>query len=161
MDTAYLLIGSNLGNKAAYLMQANILLETYCGKILLKSVHYETAPWGNLDQPAFLNQAIALETSLVPTQLMATLLKIEALMGRIRTIKMGPRTIDLDILFIESYIMNTQTLTLPHPAVQQRRFALLPMAEIAPSLVHPILKKTIQELLSDCKDDSDVQKKII
>lgn len=161
MHTAYLLTGSNLGNKIANLIQANSFIEHFCGKIVCQSAYYETAPWGYLDQPGFLNQAIALETSLMPTQLMATLLKIEALMGRIRTIKMGPRTIDLDILFIESYIMNTQTLTLPHPAVQQRRFALLPMAEIAPSLVHPILKKTIQELLSDCKDDSDVQKKII
>ncbi len=161
MQIAYLLIGSNLGNKASYLMQANLLLEIYCGKIIHKSAYYETAPWGYLDQPAFLNQALALQTSLSPTELMAILLSLEEKMGRIRIIKSGPRIIDLDILFIGSYIINTPALTVPHPALPDRRFALIPMAEIAPSLVHPVLKKTIQELLVACMDDSDVQKKII
>lgn len=161
MNTAYLLIGSNLGNKAAYLMQASVLLEIYCGKIIRKSAYYETAPWGFLEQPAFLNQAIAIETTLLPEQLMKTLLEIETKMGRIRSIELGPRNIDLDILLIDSYIIDSPTLTVPHPALPDRRFALIPMAEIAPILVHPILKKTIQELLEECKDDSDVQKKII
>jgi 2-amino-4-hydroxy-6-hydroxymethyldihydropteridine diphosphokinase len=142
-------------------VQAHLLLEIYCGKIIHKSTYYETAPWGYLDQPAFLNQALALQTALSPTELMTILLSIEEKMGRVRIIKSGPRIIDLDILLIGSNIINTPALTVPHPALPDRRFALIPMAEIAPLLVHPILKKTIQELLVECSDDSDVQKKII
>lgn len=160
MNTAYLLIGSNLGDRKLYLEQATLYLAQKCGRIVQQSALYETAPWGIQEQPNYLNQAIALETALHPEELMIALLQIEELMGRIRTVKYGPRTIDLDILFYDQVIMNSQLLKLPHPALQDRRFALTALAEIAPNLVHPILKKSILTLLLKCTDDSNVQKKI-
>lgn len=160
MGTAYLLTGSNLGDRASSLQKANARIAQSCGKIIAFSSLYETAPWGLLDQPAFLNQAIAVETSLNPEELMRELLEIEAAMGRVRDARYGPRIIDLDILLYDQVIMERPILNLPHPALPQRRFALTPLAEIAPSLLHPVLHKTVQELLFECTDDSDVQKKL-
>jgi 2-amino-4-hydroxy-6-hydroxymethyldihydropteridine diphosphokinase len=160
MNTAYLLTGSNLGESASQLTLANQYISQKCGKIITQSAVYQTAPWGNQDQPFFLNQAIKLATDLEPEALMQELLHIETLMGRIRTIKYGPRVIDLDILFFNDLIINKPILQLPHPAMAERRFVLVPMAEIAPTQVHPVYNKTIQTLLIDCRDSSDVQKKI-
>lgn len=160
MNTAYLLTGSNLGDRELYLEQASLYLAQKCGRIVQQSALYETAPWGIQEQPNYLNQAIALETLLHPEELMNSLLQIEELMGRIRTVKYGPRTIDLDILFYNRVIMNSQLLKLPHPALQDRRFALTALAEIAPNLIHPILNKSVKNLLLACTDDSNVQKKI-
>jgi 2-amino-4-hydroxy-6-hydroxymethyldihydropteridine diphosphokinase len=159
MNTAYLLIGGNLGDRAAYLEQAIKQIEALCGRITHTSSIYETAAWGNTNQPAFYNQAIQLNTSLPPETLLAQLLAIEIEMGRVRTQKYGPRTIDLDILMIDDKVIDTQALTIPHPQLHNRRFALLPLAEIAPSLHHPILDKTVSELLVNCPDTLDVQKK--
>ncbi len=159
MHTAYLLIGSNIGEREIYLEQAKVYLNQKCGRIVQQSALYETAPWGIQEQPSFLNQAIVLETLLTPENLMITLLEIEEKMGRIRTVKFGPRTIDLDILLYNQLIMDNQLLKLPHPSLPERRFALTALAEIAPSLVHPILKKTIKALLLECTDNSNVQKK--
>lgn len=159
MSTAYLLIGGNLGDRLAYLQQAAVLIGYSCGKIVLSSAIYETAAWGIIHQPAFYNQAIAIQTTMDPEQLMQELLHIEESMGRERVIKMGPRIIDLDILLIDDKIISTRILTLPHPALQTRRFALVPLCEIAPSLVHPVLHQPISELLTVCEDGSDVQKK--
>lgn len=161
MHIAYLLTGSNMGNRSSFLLQASSLIKTTCGKIVQQSALYETAPWGFLDQPPFINQALVVETILDPMVLMQELLKIETQMGRKRTIKLGPRIIDLDILLIDDYILKSSLLEIPHPALPNRRFALLPLAEIAPNLVHPILQKTISELLHNCTDHSDVQKKLI
>jgi 2-amino-4-hydroxy-6-hydroxymethyldihydropteridine diphosphokinase len=158
MNVAYLLIGGNLGNRSANLQNALHQIEKNCGKILDLSAIYETAAWGLTNQPSFYNQALIIETNLTPNALMEELLSIETNMGRIRSLKLGPRIIDLDILLIDQLILDTELLTLPHPSMVQRRFALLPLAEIAPNLVHPILQKTIQELLMDCKDTLDVQK---
>ena len=160
MNTAYLLTGSNLGDRELYLEQATLYLSQNCGRIVQQSAIYETAPWGILEQPNYLNQAIALETTLNPEELMRSLLQIEAILGRIRTVKYGPRTIDLDILFFNQVIMNSQLLKLPHPAIQDRRFALVALAEIAPNLIHPILNKSVNNLLLACTDESNVQKKI-
>jgi 2-amino-4-hydroxy-6-hydroxymethyldihydropteridine diphosphokinase len=159
MNTAYLLIGGNLGDRAAYLEQAIKQIEALCGRITHTSSIYETAAWGNTNQPAFYNQAIQLTTSLPPETLLAQLLAIEIKMGRVRTQKYGPRTIDLDILMMDDKVLDTNTLTIPHPQLHNRRFALLPLAEIAPSLHHPILDKTVSELLINCPDTLDVQKK--
>lgn len=159
MSTAYLLIGGNLGNRAAYLQQATGLIGESCGNIVISSAIYETAAWGITAQPAFYNQAIAIETELEPGKLMQALLHIEEIMGRQRTVKMGPRIIDLDILLVDDFIIDTDLLTLPHPALPARRFALLPLCEIAPSLVHPVLHKTIRQLLAECSDELDVQNK--
>lgn len=160
MDTAYLLTGSNMGERLENLQKANSLIEQRCAKIVQQSAIYETAPWGLLDQPAFFNQVIAIETTLSPYELMADLLKIEEIIGRIRTVKMGPRIIDLDILIYEQLIVNSSSLQIPHPALPIRRFALTPLNEIAPDLIHPILQKKISTLLFDCTDNSNVQKKI-
>lgn len=159
MNTAYLLTGGNLGNRLAYLQQARDMIQQSCGNIVHSSAIYETAAWGLTDQPSFYNQALAVETALPPEKLMETLLSIEEKMGRSRTIKMGPRTIDLDILLIDSLILNSSLLTLPHPYLQLRRFALMPLCEIAPGLVHPVFHKTISQLLEECADEGDVQKK--
>ena len=159
MNTAYLLIGGNLGDRAAYLEQAIKQIEALCGRITHTSSIYETAAWGNTNQPAFYNQAIQLNTSLPPETLLAQLLAIEIEMGRVRTQKYGPRTIDLDILMIDDTILDSPSLSIPHPQLQNRRFALLPLNEIAPALHHPVLDKTIHELLLNCPDTLDVQKK--
>ena len=159
MNTAYLLIGGNLGDRAAYLQLAVKHIEALCGKITSSSSIYETAAWGNTNQPAFYNQAIQLMTPMAPEDLLEQLLAIELEMGRVRSQKYGPRTIDLDILMIDDKVLDTPNLTIPHPQLQHRRFALLPLTEIAPSLHHPVLDKTVSELLVNCTDTLDVQKK--
>jgi 2-amino-4-hydroxy-6-hydroxymethyldihydropteridine diphosphokinase len=159
MSTAYLLIGGNLGERSVYLQQAIQLIGESCGNIVDSSAIYETAAWGVTDQPSFFNQALILKTDLAPEILMQQLLQIEEQMGRKRIIKMGPRIIDLDILLIDDIIMSTGLLTLPHPALPSRRFALLPLSEIAPALVHPVLNRSISQLLAECTDVLDVQKK--
>lgn len=161
MHLAYLLIGSNLGDKAAYLRNASSYIQQQCGQIVKQSSFYETEPWGFTEQPSFLNQALCINTELAPDQLMHTLLQIESNIGRTRTIKLGPRIIDLDILQIDQQIIDTPLLQLPHPAMHLRRFALIPMEEIAPTLVHPLLNKTMTQLLSACSDETNVQKKIV
>lgn len=159
MNTAYLLIGGNLGDRAAYLELASKHIEALCGRITSSSSIYETAAWGNTNQPAFLNQAIQLMTPMAPEDLLEQLLAIELEMGRVRSQKYGPRTIDLDILMIDDKVLDTPNLSIPHPQMQHRRFALLPLNEIAPSLRHPVLNKTVSELLVNCTDTLDVQKK--
>ncbi len=158
MHTAYLLIGGNLGNRKSNLEQAAQLVEEHCGDIISISAVYETAAWGFTDQPSFLNQVLVLNTELEPEQLMHELLDVEKKLGRVREQKMGPRTIDIDILLIDDLILQTDHLTIPHPALSQRRFALIPLAEVAPVKIHPTLKKTIAELLTDCPDTLAVNK---
>jgi 2-amino-4-hydroxy-6-hydroxymethyldihydropteridine diphosphokinase len=130
-----------------------------CGRVTSISSLYETAAWGNTNQPAFYNQAICVETTLEPENLLARLLTIEIEMGRVREEKYGPRTIDLDILMVNDIVLDSPTLTIPHPQLHNRRFALLPLIEIAPTLLHPVLDKTMHELLLNCPDTLDVQKK--
>jgi len=158
MHTAYLLTGSNLGDRVSYLQQAYRLIEQYCGTMAASSSFYQTAAWGLTDQPDFYNQALALLTNLQPGELMQQLLDIEHIIGRKRSIKMGPRIIDIDILLLDEVIINTELLTVPHPFLHERRFALLPLAEIAPQAWHPVLRKTVQQLLDDCTDPLDVHK---
>lgn len=159
MNTAYLLIGGNLGDRAAYLQMAQTKIADTCGNITNTSSIYETAAWGNTSQPSFYNQAIVVSTTLSPEALMDQLLSIELEMGRVRDQKYGPRTIDLDILMIDGLVFNTEKLTIPHPQMHNRRFALLPMAEVAPTLKHPLLDQSIEDLLQNCPDSLDVQKK--
>ena len=152
MNTAYLLIGGNLGDRKKNLEEACELLEQHCGNISTASSIYETAPWGKLDQPNFLNQALELKTELKARQLIRRILKVEKMMGRERKDKYDPRSIDIDILLFNDEIHNYPLLTLPHPELQNRRFALLPLTEIAPGKKHPLLNKTMIELLEDCPD---------
>jgi len=158
MHTAYLLIGGNIGDRHFNLQDAARMIEEYCGDIISISSIYETAAWGFTDQPAFLNQVLVLNTELEPEELMHQLLTAEVKLGRVREQKMGPRTIDIDILLIDDLILQTEHLTVPHPFLHQRRFALTPLAEVAPTRKHPILLKTISELLTDCPDTLAVTK---
>jgi 2-amino-4-hydroxy-6-hydroxymethyldihydropteridine diphosphokinase len=158
MNTAYLLTGGNLGNRETNLLTALQLIAEQCGTLTKLSALYETSAWGNTDQPAFLNQAIRLETMLTARQLIRKLLKLEKQMGRIRKEKYGPRIIDIDILFFNDEIHQYNLLKLPHPELHKRRFALLPLAEIAPDLIHPVLKKPVTALLNECNDKLPVKK---
>jgi 2-amino-4-hydroxy-6-hydroxymethyldihydropteridine diphosphokinase len=158
MNTAYLLIGGNMGDREKNLQVAIELISRSCGDIILLSSVYETAAWGSTDQPFFLNQAIKLSTNLNARQLIRRLLKTEKMMGRVRKEKFGPRTIDIDILFFNDEIFDLRFLKIPHPEIQNRRFALVPLSEMDPLLVHPVLKKTISQLLKECTDDLEVKK---
>ncbi|MBS1579879.1 MAG: 2-amino-4-hydroxy-6-hydroxymethyldihydropteridine diphosphokinase [Bacteroidetes bacterium] len=158
MQSAYLLIGGNLGNTEQNLQTAIDLINKQCGIIINKSSIYKTAAWGLTNQPDFLNQVLVLNTSLTAQNLMHELLLIEEKMGRVRSIKMGPRIIDIDILLFDDLILNTEILTVPHTALPQRKFALIPLAEVAGNIIHPVEKKSIQHLLLNCKDTLDVHK---
>ena len=145
-DVAYLSLGSNLGDREAQLRAALDRLQTE-GRIVSVSSFYETEPVEFTDQAWFLNCAVALETTDTPAQLMAAILQIERQMGRQRIQRKGPRTIDIDILLFDGEVLDSSALTIPHPAMHQRRFVLQPLAEIAPEARHPLLKKTTRELL--------------
>jgi 2-amino-4-hydroxy-6-hydroxymethyldihydropteridine diphosphokinase len=158
MNKAFLLLGGNIGDREKNFETARNLIKKTCGSITRQSSLYETEAWGKNDQPAFLNQAIEIETALEAKELMEQILKIEKSMGRERKEKYGPRLIDLDILLFNQEQRDDIFLTIPHPQMQNRRFALVPLAEIAPGLQHPVLKKTIGELLKECPDKLEVKK---
>ena len=144
--TAYVALGSNLGDKEANLRRALELLEERGVEVVKTSSFICTEPYGVTDQPQFLNGVCEVRTSLVPLALLHTLLEIEQEMGRVRLRHWGERNIDLDLLLYEDVVLDTPELILPHPDMQNRDFVLLPLAEIAPKLVHPILQKSIEEL---------------
>lgn len=161
-NLAYLSLGSNIGDREARLCDALARLGAV-GRIVALSSLYETEPVEFTGQPWFLNCAVALETSLTPRQLMAGTLRIEEEMGRRRVQKKGPRLIDIDILIFvtgetEDTIIDSQELTIPHPAMHHRRFVLEPLAEIAPNVMHPVLKKTINELRGLLPEGQTVRK---
>lgn len=158
MNMAFLLLGSNLDDRKKNLVSAAERIGLTCGKIVRNSGIYQTAPWGKQDQPDFYNQAIEIATGLSARQLLKSILEIEASLGRRRAEKYGPRIIDIDILLFNDEIIDRPSLKIPHPELQNRRFALEPLAEISPSLVHPLLKKTIHRLLLECSDPLAVKK---
>jgi 2-amino-4-hydroxy-6-hydroxymethyldihydropteridine diphosphokinase len=155
----YVGLGSNLGDRAGYLLLAvrGMLAAGLCIKRL--SSIYETEPLDILDQPPFLNMVAELSnvTPFSPDQVMARLLRVEHALGRTRDVSMGPRTIDLDLLLYGNETRTTEFLTLPHPRLHLRRFVLAPLAELAPQLVHPTFHQTIGELLGSVKDNSAVE----
>ncbi|HEV3315746.1 MAG TPA: 2-amino-4-hydroxy-6-hydroxymethyldihydropteridine diphosphokinase [Candidatus Angelobacter sp.] len=157
--TTYLSLGSNLDDRAANLEEAIRRLEAF-GRITAKSSVYETEPMEMESQPWFLNCAIAMETGMTAQQLLPTALAIEQSMGRRRILSKGPRTIDIDILLFDNSVEDSATLTIPHPALHQRRFVLEPLAEIAPDLRHPILKKTVREMLNGLPPYSGTVRKL-
>lgn len=158
MNQAYLLTGGNMGNRRENLAKAFESIKKDCGPVLKASSIYETAAWGKNDQPSFLNQVLEIEMALTPPQLLKTILHIEEKIGRVRQEKYGPRIIDIDILLFNDEVHQLPMLKIPHPQLQNRRFVLAPLAEIAPDLIHPVLKKTIAELLAICPDKLAVKK---
>jgi 2-amino-4-hydroxy-6-hydroxymethyldihydropteridine diphosphokinase len=158
MNRAYLLTGGNMGDREQNLTLAAKFIAEQCGIITAASSLYKTAAWGKTDQPSFLNQALEVETKLTARQLIRRVLKIEKQMGRQRKEKYGPRIIDIDILLFNNEVHHYPLLKVPHPDMQNRRFALLPLAEIAAGIVHPVLNKTIKVLLKECSDTLEVKK---
>ena len=158
MHTSYILLGSNLGDRKIYIASAISEISATLGIIEISSSLYETASWGKHDQPDFLNQVIELKTNLNPNDLLTGVLNIEIKLGRKRIEKWGSRVIDIDILLYGQQIVNEPELSIPHPLLAFRRFCLMPLNEIAPKFVHPILKKTMQELLFELSDDLFVKK---
>lgn len=152
MNKAYLLTGGNVGNRIENLQEAARLIGAECGKIVSRSAFYETAAWGKTDQPSFLNQALELHTFLYAPELLNVLLEIEKQLGRERKEKYGPRVIDIDVLFFNTEIHHSTHLDIPHPALHKRRFALVPLAEIAGGYIHPEKNKSVNELLAECDD---------
>ncbi|EMR04809.1 Bifunctional folate synthesis protein [Cesiribacter andamanensis AMV16] len=157
MSGIYLLLGSNLGDRMATLEKANSLLEQQLGPLCASSSLYETAAWGMENQADFLNQVVEIQSHLAPEALLKACLNIEAQLGRRRQQKWGPRTLDLDILYYGDLILNTPALTLPHPQLHLRRFTLVPLCELAPLLVHPLLQKNNLQLLEECPDALEVR----
>ncbi|MCW5911778.1 MAG: 2-amino-4-hydroxy-6-hydroxymethyldihydropteridine diphosphokinase [Cyclobacteriaceae bacterium] len=151
-----LLLGSNLGQSPEILEQARAQLGQRLGKIERASSLYRTRAWGETNQPDFLNQVVSISFSGRASTALQAALQIELSMGRTRIKKWGARTLDIDLLYHGNAILKTPELTLPHPALHLRRFTLIPLVEIAPDFVHPVLLKTQQQLLDECPDSLEV-----
>ncbi len=158
MDGIYLLLGTNLGDRAANLAHCKNNITHQIGDITRMSSIYESDAWGITDQPGFLNQVIGVETILSPMQLLDAIGNIEDELGRIRKRKWGERIIDIDILYFHDKVVATKRLKIPHPQIQHRRFTLAPLAEIIPQSIHPVLQKSQQALLEACVDDLTVRR---
>jgi 2-amino-4-hydroxy-6-hydroxymethyldihydropteridine diphosphokinase len=157
MNDAYLLIGGNIGDRESFLHKSIESIELHCGKILKKSMVYETQAWGKTDQDPFLNQVLKISTELSPQELLKKILGVEKELGRIRDEKYGARTIDIDILYFGDEIISEAALTIPHPRIAERRFVLIPLAEIAQKFIDPIHQQSIETLLKNCNDKLEVR----
>lgn len=156
---AYIGFGSNLGDKIVYCEKAIAeILDLDNHRLLAKSSFYRTRPVGYVDQDWFVNGVIKLESDLEPQDLFHALKATELRMGRTETVPWGPREIDLDLLLYEDWIIQTEELRIPHPRMQDRQFVLIPLAEIDPDLFHPVLKKSVRELLEEIKEDQGVER---
>ena len=156
MNKVYLLIGGNLGNREKNLFNAREKITREAGEIIQTSQIYQTAAWGIREQPDFLNQVLLITTTLDPQHCLKKILSIENEMGRIRIQKNAARIIDIDILLFNDEVIAEPGLTIPHPEIANRRFALAPLNELAPSYIHPAMQTSIHELLMNCTDTLDV-----
>jgi 2-amino-4-hydroxy-6-hydroxymethyldihydropteridine diphosphokinase len=159
MKIVFLGIGTNLGNRESNLEEAVARIREYIGPVLDSSSIYETEPWGFHAKDEFLNKVVKVNTELTPSGLLGRILMIESLLGRVRgQVRYSSRLIDIDILLYEDLIVEEESLKIPHPLLQQRKFVLVPLCEIASEIIHPVLKKSIAELLEICEDRGDVKK---
>lgn len=158
MAEVYIITGSNMGDAGLNLRTACSHIVSNAGLLLRSSAIYRTEPWGNKNQQPFLNQVLVIETTLPAMDLLHTLLQVEKEMGRVRNTKWEPRIIDIDILFYGSDTIHQEGLTVPHPHIQDRRFVLAPLVEIAPDFKHPVSGKTMTQLLLACQDTGTVDK---
>jgi len=156
MNEVYLQLGSNIGDRLDNLDQSIKIITERIGNVLEKSSVYESTPWGVENQRNFLNQVIFLKSNFDPYTILDLVLQIEKDMGRIRIEKWGERIIDIDILFIDDLIIESENLCIPHEFIAKRKFVLQPMCEIAPGFIHPKLNKTISQLLEECIDEEKV-----
>ena len=156
MNEVYLQLGSNIGDRLDNLDQSIKIITERIGNVLEKSSVYESTPWGVENQKNFLNQVIFVKSNFDPYTILDLVLQIEKDMGRIRIEKWGERIIDIDILFIDDLIIESENLCIPHEFISKRKFVLQPMCEIAPGFIHPKLNKTISQLLEECIDDEKV-----
>jgi 2-amino-4-hydroxy-6-hydroxymethyldihydropteridine diphosphokinase len=157
MNEVFLCLGGNLGDRLQHLNTAKALISESCGKISSQSLIYETAAWGSKSRKKFLNQVIRIKTKLTAELLLRQILEIEKQLGRIRTRnKNGDRIIDIDVLFFNSEIIEARHIQIPHPRLHLRKFVLQPLMDIAADFVHPVMDKTVSELMDECKDDLEV-----
>ena len=156
MNEIYLQLGSNIGDRLDNLDQSIKIITERIGNVLEKSSVYESTPWGVENQRNFLNQVIFVKSNFDPYTILDLVLQIEKDMGRIRIEKWGERIIDIDILFIDDLIIESENLCIPHEFIAKRKFVLQPMCEIAPGFIHPKLNKTISQLLEECIDEEKV-----
>ncbi len=157
ITTIYLSTGANLGDRAAQLQQAQTLVGQHIGTVTQASKLYQTTAWGNTEQPDFLNQALEVQTSLSPTEVLGKIQFIENQMGRVRTETWGERTIDIDLLLFGDQEIDTPELQVPHQYLADRNFVLVPLMEIAGEIMHPTIGKTIEDIYFDCADASEVE----
>lgn len=158
-STAYLLLGGNLGDREANLKKAIELLNDKIGNVIAISSLYETAAWGKTNQPAFLNQAVSLQTRLTALEVLERALSIEQELGRVRKDKWGERLIDIDLILFGNEIINIpDKLQVPHPHMQDRKFVMEPLAEIAPEVIHPLLGETMLDICRNITDPLEVKK---
>lgn len=158
MTITYLLLGTNSGDKSGNLLFARKRIEKLVGRVISTSGIYETEPWGFISEENFYNQALCIETELELVELFEIIFRIEQETGRIRkSTRYTNRSLDIDVLFYGNSIINSENITIPHPRLHLRKFALAPMAEIAPHFLHPVMYKTMVQLLDKCEDESEVR----
>lgn len=156
MTSVVILLGTNLGDRLLNLKKADLEIGQRIGLVLMRSMIYQTKPWGNTEQDDFLNQVLVIDSSKKANEILSALLEIELEMGRKRTKQWEPRIIDLDILYFGDEIIETKDLKIPHPFIQERRFTLVPLAEILPAMIHPVFKQSNYDLLLQTTDHSSV-----